>query len=95
MPLTLYRYHSGQCKKKLLEAGLPSKAHSSYKECNCVIWIKGRTDTGFTPRRSTGYREWKMAESLHAIALTPKARTPLCMDPHSPTALSVTWITQS
>ena len=58
MPLTLYRYHSGQCKKKLLEAGLPSKAHSSYKECNCVIWIKGRTDTGFTPRRSTGYREW-------------------------------------
>ena len=63
MPLTLYRYHSGQCKKKLLEAGLPSKAHSSYKECNCVIWIKGRTDTGFTPRRSTGYREWKMAEA--------------------------------
>ena len=61
--LKLYRYHSADCKEKLLAQGLPSSAHVEYKDCNCVIWIKGRTDTGYTPRRSTGYRDWKMAEA--------------------------------
>ena len=56
--------HTTECKRKLVAMGLPKKALLSYTDCDCWIWIKGRTDTGFTPRRSTGLRDWKAADAL-------------------------------
>lgn len=64
MPLEIYRFHSADCKQTLLAKGLRPDAHRSYTDCTCVIYLTGRTESEYYPRRSTGLRDWKAAEAL-------------------------------
>src|ERR1019366_8198904 len=64
MPITLYRRHSADC--PALKLPLPAKAKRLYMECQCPIWMTGRTDTSIVPRQSTGLSELKAAEALRA-----------------------------
>lgn len=62
MPLTLYRRHGTSC--KVHDLGLPAKAIRHYLECECPIWIVGKTDTTEVPRQATGLTDLKAAEAL-------------------------------
>ena len=60
--LKLYRRHSSECAKKL--EALPARSRRNYLECDCQIWICGRTPDGrMVPRQSTGTTELKTAEA--------------------------------
>lgn len=62
MPLTLYRRHLKGCAVHKL--GLPPRAVRLYSDCQCPIWMYGRTDTAMVPRQSTGYTDMAAAEAL-------------------------------
>jgi integrase len=66
MPIELYRRHSDKCKKYLTETlNLPVKAHRSYTDCQCWIWIEGTKENGeVLERQSTATRDWKAAEAI-------------------------------
>lgn len=62
MPLKLYRRHSRDCKVHSFH--LPAKALREYSDCDCLIWITGKTDQQIYPRQSTKLRDWKAAQAL-------------------------------
>jgi hypothetical protein len=60
MSITIYRRHLKKCDVHKL--GLPASALRSYIECECPIWMVGRTDSSILPRQSTGLTNMKAAE---------------------------------
>jgi integrase/recombinase XerD len=63
MPLTIYRYHRADCKVHTL--GLDGRTKRLYRDCDCVIWITGRTAKNeLWERQSTKLRDWAAAEAL-------------------------------
>ena len=71
MPLTIYRYHSTDCKVHSFK--LRPDAKRFFRDCDCKIWITGTTDTERYPRQSTGLRDWKAAEA-YLLSLTVKSK---------------------
>jgi integrase/recombinase XerD len=61
MALYLYRYHSKDCAVHTLKLSAPEKKF--YMECDCPLWLTGRTDTEDYPRQSLGTRDLKTAEA--------------------------------
>src|SRR5450759_1782768 len=64
MAITIYRRHLKSC--AVHELGLPARAKRYYKDCQCPLWMYGRTDSGLVPRQSTGLTDMKAAEVLRA-----------------------------
>jgi integrase/recombinase XerD len=64
MPLILYRRHKKNCDVHKL--GLPARAKRLWAECQCPIWMYGRTDTSRVSRQSTGYTDMAAAQALRA-----------------------------
>lgn len=62
MPITLYRRHVKGCLVHALN--LPPTAIRHFIDCDCPVWLTGHTDTEQYPRQSTGFTDWKAAESL-------------------------------
>ncbi|HUB83991.1 MAG TPA: hypothetical protein VMB03_34585, partial [Bryobacteraceae bacterium] len=62
MPLTLYRRHLKSC--AVHKAGLPPRAKRYWTECECPVWMCGKTDTMLVPRQSTGFTDWAAAVAL-------------------------------
>jgi len=62
MALVLYRRHLKSC--SVHTSGLPARAKRLYVDCECPIWIYGRTDTSLVPRQSTGLTDMAQAEAL-------------------------------
>jgi integrase/recombinase XerD len=61
MPLTLYRRHLKSC--KVLKLKISARAKRLYIECECPIWMYGRTEKVMVPRQSTGTSDLKVAEA--------------------------------
>jgi len=61
MPLTLYRRHSLDCRVHTFK--ISPKAKREYSDCDCMIWITGKTDKQLYPRQSTKLRDWKAAQA--------------------------------
>ena len=71
MPITLYRRHLKGCDVHKL--GLPARAKRGYAECECPVWVYGRTDTTLIPRQSTGRTDMAAAEAYrNALAAQGK-----------------------
>jgi hypothetical protein len=81
VPLTIYRRHSKDCAVHSLKLSATEKKF--YMECDCPIWLTGRTDTEEYPRQSLHTRDLKTAEtklrkltakgkdeSIHGLALS-------------------------
>jgi integrase len=68
MPLEIYRFHSADCRERLLAKGLSPKTFREYGQdddhCQCLIYLTGRTENEYYPRRSTGLRDWAAAQAL-------------------------------
>lgn len=64
MPLTLYRRHRKSCAVHKL--GLPPRAVRLWSECDCPIWMYGRTATTLYPRQRTGHYDMPAAEAFRA-----------------------------
>lgn len=60
--LYLYRRHKPTCRVHGLK--LSAEAVKFYTECDCPIWMTGKTDQKEYPRQATGLRDWKAAEAL-------------------------------
>ena len=59
--LTLYRRHTKDC--HVHKTRLSSPAKRRYMDCQCPIWMYGRTRDAFVPRQSTGTRDLALAEA--------------------------------
>jgi len=64
MSLVLYRRHVKSC--RVHKTKLPVRAKRLFKDCECPIWMYGRTDNGLVPRQSTGFTTFPEAEALRA-----------------------------
>jgi integrase len=62
MPLTLYRRHSAAC--DVHKTGLSARAKRFFMDCECPIWMYGRTETAIVPRQSTGTTDMAVAGAL-------------------------------
>ncbi len=61
--LVLYKRHGENC--KVHKSRLPLTARRFWMECDCPIWIVGRTPNGdVVPRQSTGFSDLKQAEAV-------------------------------
>jgi len=60
--LTLYRRHTKSC--KIPATNLSAQAKRLYRDCECPIWMYGRTETQDCPRQSTKLTNWEEAEAL-------------------------------
>jgi integrase len=67
MALTIYRRHMKACGVHNLD--LPARAKRLYTECQCPIWMYGRTHDGLVPRQSTKLFDMAAAEALRASLL--------------------------
>ena len=61
MPLTLYRRHAQEC--RVHKSKLSPRAKRRFMECDCPIWMYGRTRDALVPRQSTGTRDLAVAEA--------------------------------
>jgi hypothetical protein len=59
--LTLYRRHTIDC--QVPKTRLSTRAKRRYMDCQCPIWIYGRTRDALVPRQSTGTRDLAVAEA--------------------------------
>jgi integrase/recombinase XerD len=59
--LTLYRRHTNDC--HVHKTRLSPRAKRRYMDCQCPIWIYGRTRDALLPRQSTGTRDLAVAEA--------------------------------
>jgi hypothetical protein len=67
--LVLYKRHLPSC--AVHETRLPRKKRRFWMECECPIWIYGRTPNGdIVPRQSTQFADLKRAEALRATLMT-------------------------
>lgn len=64
MSLVLYRRHIKAC--RVHKTKLPVRAKRLFQDCECPIWMYGRTDNGLVPRQSTGFTTFPEAEALRA-----------------------------
>lgn len=71
MPLTLYRRHVKSCRVHATK--LSPRAKRNFIDCECPIWIYGRTEKNILPRQSVGTTDWKVAEAQRAT-LTNQAK---------------------
>ena len=71
MPLAIYRRHTDEC--AVHNTGLLPAFKRNYRDCDCVIWIAGSTDTQIYPRQSTKLRDWKAAEA-YLLSLDAKSK---------------------
>jgi integrase/recombinase XerD len=63
--LVLYKRHLKNC--AILKSRVPRKKRRFWMECQCPIWIHGRTPKGdIVPRQSTQFCDLKRAEALRA-----------------------------
>jgi integrase/recombinase XerD len=67
MPLTLYRRHTATC--IVTKSKLSSRAKRSAMDCQCPIWIYGRTANSMVPRQSTGFTDLAQAEAMRAALM--------------------------
>ena len=58
--LTLYRRHTKDC--HVQKTRLSPRAKRRYMDCQCPIWMYGRTRDALVPRQSTGTRDLAVAE---------------------------------
>ena len=61
MPLSLYRRHTREC--RVHKTRLSPRAKRRFMECDCPIWMYGRTRDALVPRQSTGTRDLAVAEA--------------------------------
>src|SRR5215469_14020067 len=59
--LTLYRRHTKDC--HVHKTRLSPRAKRRFMECDCPIWMYGRTRDALVPRQSTGTRDLAVAEA--------------------------------
>jgi hypothetical protein len=59
--LTLYRRHTKDC--HVNKTRLAPRAKRRYMDCQCPIWMYGRTRDALVPRQSTGTRDLAVAEA--------------------------------
>src|SRR5947209_1065305 len=78
MSLVLYRRHLKSC--RVHKSKLPAKAKRLFMECECPLWLYGRTDTALVPRQSTGFTDLAEAEALRG-SLTAKAKNEVVHGP--------------
>jgi integrase len=63
--LILYKRHSRDC--AIHKSRIPKKNRQYWMECDCPIWIRGRTPSGdIVPMQSTRFTDLKQAEALRA-----------------------------
>ena len=63
--LVLYKRHLRSC--PVHKSRVPRKKRRFWMECDCPIWIQGRTPSGDTvPRQSTQFSDLRKAEALRA-----------------------------
>ena len=67
MPLVLYRRHLKAC--RVHKTKLPARAKRLFMDCDCPIWIYGRTRKEIVPRQSTGFSSLPEAEALRKSLL--------------------------
>ncbi|MGB7762578.1 MAG: hypothetical protein WBL61_22280, partial [Bryobacteraceae bacterium] len=61
--LILFKRHSANC--AVNKSRIPKKKREFFMECDCQIWIRGRTPAGdIVPRQSTGFSDLKRAEAM-------------------------------
>jgi integrase len=79
--LELYKRHAADCTVHKLKRPLEPKALKFYFECDCYIWIVGRTPNGdIVPRQSTGETDLKKAEAKRATYLRAAKSDPTLGD---------------
>ena len=68
--LVLYKRHLKSC--AVHKSRVPRKKRRFWMECECSIWIHGRTLSGdIVPRQSTQFSNLKKAEALRASLMGP------------------------
>jgi len=61
--LILFKRHSANC--AVNKSRIPKKKREFFMECDCQVWIRGRTPAGdIVPRQSTGFSDLKRAEAM-------------------------------
>jgi integrase/recombinase XerD len=65
--LTIYRRHTDNCRKALLTNGLTEDQITLYRDCDCIIWIRGQHGTRYV-RESLATRSWREAVTLASRA---------------------------
>jgi integrase/recombinase XerD len=78
MSLILFRRHINAC--RVHKTKLPARAKRLFMDCECPIWMYGRTDDGLVPRQSTGYTTLPEAEALRA-SLVARSQTEVVRGP--------------
>jgi hypothetical protein len=68
--LTLYRRHTKDC--HVHKTRLSPRAKRRYMDCQCPLWMYGRTRDGFVPRQSTGTRDLAVAEAQRQSLLAKR-----------------------
>ncbi|MEO5923329.1 MAG: tyrosine-type recombinase/integrase [Bryobacteraceae bacterium] len=61
MALTLYRRHLKSC--RVHKTKLSPRAKRHFADCECPVWLYGRTDKELYPRQSLETTDWKVAEA--------------------------------
>lgn len=64
----LYRRHLRTC--RVHKKRIAPRAKRLFMDCECPIWIYGRTETGLVPRQSTGFTALADAEDMKKTLLT-------------------------
>jgi integrase/recombinase XerD len=78
MSLALYRRHVKSC--RVHKTKLQARAKRLFMDCECPIWMYGRTDNGLVPRQSTGFTTFPEAEALRA-SLVAQSQTEVVRGP--------------
>jgi hypothetical protein len=71
--LTLYRRHTKGC--HVHKTRLSPRAKRRYMDCQCPIWLYGRTRDALVARQSTGTRDLAAAEAQRLSLLKPDQDT--------------------
>ncbi len=72
----LFRRHTRDCHVHKTKLNIRKKR--AFVDCDCPIWVAGRTATTEIPRQSTGTRDWRTAEGILRALIEesePKAPT--------------------
>lgn len=81
--VNLYRRHLSTCRVHTIKK-ITAAVKRHFMDCDCPIWIVGRTETGIVPRQSTGTNELPIAEafrkSLVSAGVDQQVRGPLITD---------------
>jgi integrase/recombinase XerD len=65
--LSLYRRHSADC--HVHKTKLKPKAKRAFLDCDCPLWMFGRTETAMIPRQSCGTRDFAVADAMRTSLL--------------------------